>query len=283
MTTLMNPRGVAWRVQRESVLLLGGRRALLMQIAHPLVAAAVADHSQFKQDPIGRLRRTLATMFSIAFGTVEQASSAYEQIDSVHARVNGRIPGFGDVPGMPTAATPYNARDPELLLWVHATLVDTSLLVHRYCVGDLGARDEERFYQESKAVARLFRIPDSLMPPGLREFRVYMREMIQGGPVRVSDTARDLARSILYPPVPLIPPPIFDAINFVTIGLLPPSLRDQYGLAWGSLDQLLFDISTFAISMALPIVPDFIRAVPAARAAERAFAAARPDRDRRRS
>jgi uncharacterized protein (DUF2236 family) len=266
MTTLLNPSGVAWRVHREAVLLLGGRRALLMQIAHPAVAAAVADHSDFKRDPFGRLRRTVETMFTLAFGTPADAQAAYRRVDSVHGGVRGEIPASAG-----TTAALYDARDPELLLWVQATLIDTALVVHRRFVGSLDTREAECFYQESKTIARLFGIPDALIPAGLREFRAYVRRMIEGGPVRVSDTARELARPILYPPVPLVPAFAFDAINIVTIGLMPAPLRAQFALAWNPACALLFDAATTAIALTVPLLPDFVRAVPAARAAERAL------------
>jgi len=261
----MNPKGVAWRVQREAVILLGGRRALLMQIAHPVVAAAVAEHSDFKQDPFGRLRRTVEPMFTLAFGTVEQAEAAYRQVDSVHARVRG-VAGANVL----TGGISYNARDPELLLWVHATLVDTAMLVYRRMAGELARRDARQFYQESKIVARLFRIPERLIPPGLDEFQRYMHEMIERGPVRVSATARELARSILYPPVPMVPSFAFDVVNIVTAGLLPAPLREQFGLKWSPTRELLSDAAEAAIWMTLPILPEVLRVVPAARAAERA-------------
>ncbi len=268
----MNPNGVAWRVQRQSVIVLGGRRALLMQIAHPAVAAAVAEHSDFKQDPFGRLRRTIEPMFTLAFGTVEQAEAAYRQIDSVHARVRSHVrsPAGADVL---TGGISYNARDPELLFWVHATLVDTAMLVYRHMAGELDRRDARQFYQESKIVARLFRIPDELIPSGLGEFQRYMREMIERGPVRVSATARELARSILYPPVPLVPSFAFDVINIVTAGLLPAPLREQFGLRWSPARRLLSDAAEAGIWMTLPILPEVLRVVPAARAAERAIRA----------
>ena len=268
MKTLMNPDGVAWRVQREAVILLGGRRALLMQIAHPAVAAAVAEHSDFKHDPFGRLRRTIEPMFTLAFGTVEQAREAYRRVDSVHGRVRG-VAGANVL----TGGIPYNARDPELLLWVHATLVDTAMLVYGRLAGELGGRDARQFYQESKIVARLFGIPDRLIPSGLGEFQRYIREMIERGPVRVSATAREIARGILYPPVPLVPSIAFDAINIVTAGFLPAPLRDQFGLKWNPARRLLSDVAEAAIWMTLPILPEVLRVVPAARAAERAIEA----------
>jgi uncharacterized protein (DUF2236 family) len=264
MPTLLNPNGVAWRVNREAAILMGGRRALLMQIAHPLVAAAVAEHSSFRQQPFARLRRTIETMFAIAFGTVEQANDAYRHIDSIHARVRGRLAGAAD--GFATDA-PYNARDPELLFWVHATLIDTATMVYRRFVGSLSVREEEELYEESKAVAHLFKIPDAIIPDTLDDFHEYMESMIEGGPVRVSETGRELARSILYP-LPMIPSFAFDAINLFTIGVLPPALRAQFELAWNPAQQFVFDLSSLAIRVTLPMVPDFIRAVPAARAAE---------------
>ena len=136
-------------------MLLGGGRALLMQIAHPLVAAGVADHSNFKQDPFGRLRRTVETLHTINFGTTDDARMAYRRIDSIHAGVRGRLarpaPGFA-------AGTRYRARDPELLLWVLATLIDTAIVFYRRYVGYLSADEEEQYYLQSKALARLFKI-----------------------------------------------------------------------------------------------------------------------------
>jgi uncharacterized protein (DUF2236 family) len=266
MPSLLSPNSVAWRVNREAILLLGGRRALLMQIAHPLIAAAVADHSDFENDPFGRLRRTVEIMHALAFGDEDRARAAFRRVDSIHSRVQGRLrePGGGF-----DAGTSYDAHDPELLFWVHATLVDTSMLVYRRCVGRLSAPEEEQYYQESKSIARLFSIPDSVIPDHLGDFRAYMSRMIESGPVAVSATGRRLAESILYPPVPLMPSAVFRAINLVTIGLLPPALREQFGLGWNSVCQLMFDASAVWMRIALALMPDVLRATPAARAAER--------------
>ena len=135
---LFGPTSVTWRVNREAVLLLGGGRALLMQIAHPLVAAGVADHSDFRSDPLGRLRRTLEAMLTITFGTVEEAKRTLRSVNGIHAKVCGTLE---EATGGFAAGSRYQARDPRLLLWVHATLVDTSIVVYRRYVGDLS--DEE--------------------------------------------------------------------------------------------------------------------------------------------
>ncbi len=253
-------------MNREAVLLLGGGRALLMQIAHPLVAAGVAEYSNFKNDPLGRLQRTLDTMFSLTFGSRKEVRAACARINSVHATVHGKL--SRPSPGFP-AGTPYDARDPALLLWVHATLVDTAMLVYGRYVRELSALERERYYQESKEHTALFGIPGSLVPKDAERFRAYVHEMTEHGPVRVSATARELAASILNPAVPLAYSWAFRLLNFVTTGLLPPKLRAGFGLPWSPARQLLFDGSSAVIRRLMPLLPDLVRAVPASRKAER--------------
>jgi uncharacterized protein (DUF2236 family) len=262
------PTSLSWRINREMALLLGSGRALLMQIAHPLVAAGVAEHSNFKNDPLGRLRRTLETMFSLTFGSPEEISAAYKRINSVHATVHGSL--SAPCQGYP-AGTKYDARDPALLLWVYATLVDTAMVVYRRYVRELTTDECERYYQESKTRTFLFGIPDSLVPRDVERFRAYMDEMIERGPVVVCATARELAANILRPAVP--PPYLwtFRILNFVAAGLLPPKLRAGFGLPWSPARQLLLDASSAVIRATLPLLPDRLRAVPAGRRAERAW------------
>src|SRR3982074_439411 len=117
------------RVNRENVLpLLGGGRALLMQIAHPKVAAGVDEHSDFRRHPIRRLRRTLLMTMAIVFGDRETAMAAARTVNQVHARVRG---------------DGYHALDPDLLLWVHATLVDTALVTYETFVKRLTSTERE--------------------------------------------------------------------------------------------------------------------------------------------
>src|ERR1043166_5444274 len=114
------PGSAIWRVDREMALLLGGGRALLMQIAHPKIAAGVADHSRFATDPLARLKQTMETMWSIVFDDRARAQASLDRLGRVHERVQGRVPN----------GPSYSARDPELLLWVHATLVDSALVTY---------------------------------------------------------------------------------------------------------------------------------------------------------
>src|SRR5438105_12780498 len=155
MQTLPGPGSVAWRVNREAALLLGGGRALLMQVAHPKVAAGVAEHSDFQRDPLARLNRTLELSLALSFGSREQVRAAARQINRVHERVAG---------------DGYSALDPDLLLWVHATLVDSAILTYRTFVGRLTASETEEYYQEAKPIGVLLGIPPDRFPAEHSDF-----------------------------------------------------------------------------------------------------------------
>ncbi len=216
---LFPPDAVIRRVNGEAVLLLGGGRALLMQLAHPLVARAVNDHSSFRTDPFTRLQRTLDTVYTIVFGSEAQALEAASALAAVHERVRG--------PG-------YRASDPELLLWVHATLVDTALRVHRRFLGGLRTDEVDRYYAEAVLVGELLGVPRSVQPPDFTRFRGYVRTMV--GSLEVTGEARDVARAVLHPrlPWPVVPvaEPLAVLGRQLTVGLLPPPLRRAYGLSW---------------------------------------------------
>ncbi len=137
------------RVNRENVLLLGGGRALLMQLAHPKVTAGVDEHSDFRSHPVRRLRRTVRMTMAIVFGDRETALAAARAVNQTHGKVRGRE---------------YRALDPELLLWVHTTLVDSAIVTYETFVKPLTAREREDFYQESKVLGELLGIPRDRFP-----------------------------------------------------------------------------------------------------------------------
>src|SRR6266849_5994420 len=132
------------RDNRENVLFLGGGRALLMQLAHPKVAAGVDEHSDFRTHPLRRLRRTVLMTMAIVFGERDTALAAARAVNQVHGRVRGQD---------------YRALDPDLLLWVHATLVDSALVTYEAFVQRLSASERDDFYQESKVAGELLGIP----------------------------------------------------------------------------------------------------------------------------
>ena len=252
---------MTWRVNREAVLLLGGGRALLMQVAHPLVAAGVAAHSGFRRAPLQRLWRTLELTLTITFADAAHAIAAVRQIERVHARVRGKL--NEDVGPFPRG-TPYDANDPELLLWVHATLVDTALLVYERFVAPLTSKARAAYYTESKITARLFGIPDQLIPAQLPDFRAYMRGMIEGDTLAVGQPGHETAAAILRPPVLLPLRPAFRLMRLFTIGLLPPVLRERYGFVWARRHEALLRAAATSSTRLLPLVPSSFRSMPQA-------------------
>ncbi len=250
--------------------LLAGGRALLMQIAHPKVAAGVAEHSQFQNDPLIRLRRTMNTMWSITYDETAAARASLERITGVHSKVRGVV-ASGETS---LSGARYNASDPELLLWVHATLIDSGMLAYDLFAKLLASGEARQYYEESKAFAALFDIPENMVPASLAAFRKYMNAMIAGDQIVVGSKARSLANDILYPSPWLIKPagPIF---RLMTAGLLPEKLRAAYGLAWDEQRMRRFELTARTIRAVRPFVPRLLRIVPHARAAERRAAATR--------
>jgi uncharacterized protein (DUF2236 family) len=261
-----DPEGIAWGVGRELALLLGGGRALLLQVAHPLVAAGVAEHSDYEANPWRRLERTMAAVWSIVYGTRTQADRAAARVRALHERVQGKTStAMGPFP----AGTTYAASDPELLLWVHATLVDTALLVYGNWVRPLDELEQRAYYEEMKTLALLLGTPADVIPPTLRDFRVYMRERLASDEICATDTSREIARSVLHPPLPLALRPAMDAFGLVTVGLMPERLRREYEFGWGRARSALVAASRESVRrLVLPIVPDLARAVTLARRAE---------------
>ena len=146
------PGSATWKIASEAAISLGGTRAVLMQIAHPLVAAGVFEHSRYMTDPFGRAEHTFVLGQMITFGSTTTTHDAARTINRLHKHVHGTLT---DRAGAYRNGTPYTARDPELLLWVHATLIDTILYTYPLLIGPLNQQEQEQYYQESKTLASL--------------------------------------------------------------------------------------------------------------------------------
>jgi uncharacterized protein (DUF2236 family) len=263
---LFGPGTITWRVNREGVLLLGGGRALILQVAHPLVAAGVAEFSDYREDPWGRLYRTLDLTTRIVFGDSETAAEASERLRRIHTRVRGETREAG---GRFPAGTAYEASDPELLMWVHATLVDTSLLVYERYVGRLTIAERRRYYDEQKLLGEAFGVPLESQPEDLSSFNEYFDGMLESDSIAVTDALRDVADATLHPEVPLVARPFIEAVNLATVGMLPERLRAELGLEWGPNRERLLGASRAMLRGALPLLPGLLRDFPPARSAER--------------
>lgn len=245
-------------VNRERVLLVGGQRALVMQLAHPLVAAGVADHSDFPARSLERLRRTLDLSLTLIYGTEVEAEAASAGIRAVHERVTGTAAG-----------RPYAATDPDLLLWVNATLVDTTLLVYERFVRPLPERDRRRYYLETVDAAELFGIPRAVIPEDLDAFRAYVRGMLEGPDLRATAEGRRLVADVLRPPLPLPLRVPTAAIRLLTLAMLPERIRSMFGLRAGFGARATLATASRASRLVLPVMPAAVRQFAAARAAGR--------------
>ncbi len=254
------------RVHRESVVGLSGPRALLMQAAHPVAWAGFFAHTGAMDEPYERLARTAAVMNTIGFGSRADADRATRRVRAMHRRVRGEL---SEPVGRFPAGTPYAADDPELLLWVLATLADSALVVYERYVGSLASAERDAYWQDYKVVGRLFGLRTREMPDTIEDFDAYVAEMLGSDDLVVTDDVRELAiRIVMRPPVPLRARPLLELANFITVGLLPGELRRQYGFSWDPARGLaLLGGAQYLKRVLVPLLPRRLRLSPAARAA----------------
>ncbi len=256
---LFGPQSSVWRIGRERVLLLGGPAALLLQVAHPLIAAGVSEHSDFPERPYERLTATLDATLRITFGDRRQAEAAAARVAATHARVHGRLEtAIGPFP----AGTPYDAGDAELALWVHATLVETALHTYHRFVHPLSIEQRERYYDELRPFAALFGVHDAVLPGSYEGFRRYVESIKRGPFLAVGPEAKVLGRHILNPPVPGPLRPVSKLATLVAATLMPPRLRRDYGLTWTRGDAAILQAVGVSTRMALCVTPSSVRYWP---------------------
>jgi uncharacterized protein (DUF2236 family) len=252
------------RVQREMAVAFSGPRALLMQASHPVAFEGFFAHTGAMDAPYERLRRTAQVMDRIAFGSREEADRSTRRVRAMHARVRGQLERPA---GRFPAGTPFAADDPDLLLWVLATLADSALVVYERYVASLSHAERDGYWQDYRVMGGLFGLRPEEMPADIDAFDAYMRDMLDGDDLFVTSAARELAIDIvLRPPVPLARRPVLELVNFVTVGLLPSKLRRQYGLRWDPLRALaLRGGAQYAKRVLVPLAPERVRLVPSAR------------------
>ena len=259
------PASVGWKVNREIVVVAGWGRAILMQLAHPLIAAGVADHSAFRSSRGARVTRlwsTVRAMLALSFGSDDEAVDAAAGINRIHDRVSGRL---GEAAGSIEAGRPYSAHDPELLRWVHATLLDSMPLVYERLVGPLTAAERDRYCGEAAIMEPLLDIPEGLLPRTSAQLDAYLGGMLGDDAIAVSATSRALARAILFPPGWRLMWPAFRFLQLLTIGLLPPAVRTGYGFTWTDRESRALTRWTTAVRLVLRLCPEPLRQWPAAR------------------
>lgn len=240
------PGSITRQVNREMVVVAGWGRAILLQLAHPAVAAGVHGHSAFRgslRAGLRRLRSTVGAMLAITFGDAEQMIAAAAGINAIHDRVRGQAP------------VPYSAHDPELQRWVHATLLESIPMTYERLVGPLTRDDRDRYCAEAAIMEPLLGMPGGWLPRDAAQLDAYMRDMLAGGTLVVTETSRALARAVLFPPHWYLAWPAFRAVQLLTIGSLPPSIREVYGFAWHAGDERALARATALLRLARRLPP----------------------------
>jgi uncharacterized protein (DUF2236 family) len=256
---------VSWKISREGLLLLGGGRAALLQLAHPFVAQAVDDHSRTQEDVRGRFQRTFTNVYAMTFGSLDDAFRSARRVHTIHTHIRGAI---GEDVGRFPAGTRYEANDPESLLWVYATLVDTSVQVYELVIGRLSAAERDQYLAESHRFAALFGIPPSLLPGTWAAFESYVARMLASDTLAVGTPARTMGAFLMAPPSDSRWPlqPHRAAMRWyatMTAALLPARFREAYGLSFGPADRAAFQASVRVLRLAHRGAPRRLRHVPA--------------------
>jgi uncharacterized protein (DUF2236 family) len=256
---LHGPTSVSWRFNRETWNFIGGGRAALLQLAHPYVAHAIDQHSTTAGDAQARFRRTFANIFAMTFGDLDQALRAARRVHAIHGRVAGildeKVGGLDRGHG-------YRANDVDALIWVHATLIDSVLVVRRLAFGEPAAGEVERYYQESRRFAALFGIPDGALPPDAEAFARYVDATLRSGSIEVGRAARDTARLLLSSEHPLLSP-AFALYRRITAVLLPADLAAAFELPDGMADRAVARAALRTLGAVWPRLPRQLRFLPA--------------------
>ncbi|GIF39658.1 uncharacterized protein (DUF2236 family) [Actinoplanes xinjiangensis] len=240
---LFDDGAVIRRVAREGLLLAGGGRATLLQIAHPRVAQGVYHHSDFTERPLDRLRTTLSYVFGVLFGTVEEGRAISRAVAAMHRKVTG--------PG-------YSADDPDLQVWVNATLYDTAVLLYQRVFGPLSPTELDECFRQYGVLATSIGCPPDAWPADRATFGAYWEDTVRT--LRVGDEGREIAAALMRPEnIPLVMHPAKPLNRLVTVGLLPKPIRAQFGLPWSPRHQRLFDGFFGVTKLVYPRLPGRLR------------------------
>ncbi len=267
------PNSPAWRMNAELVNFLGAGRAVLLQLAHPFVAYAIAEHSDTLRDARARFQRTFENIFKMCFGSRAEALQSAAHVHRIHARIHGVI---GEDVGRYRRGDRYFANDAQALLWVHATLIDTSMHVQHLlgCAGAVETREQQ--YTDSKRFALLFGLR-SEVPSDLSAFEHYMSDRLAGDGLAVSAPARQIAHFVLKAPSPGLEP-AFQVYRAITASMLPWRLARAFDLPTGRRDRAQARMAIAGVAALRRTLPEALSRMPEAMAAETRLGLRAPSR-----
>ncbi len=224
---ILGPGSVAWRLGGDLGVFIGGGRAALLQLAHPMVAHAIDHHSRTRTDVAGRFQRTFKNVFAMVFGELSDALVAARRVHAIHARIQGEM--TGPIGGWP-AGTRYHANDAGALRWVHATLADTTILIRERLDGPLPIAIKDRYMVELNRFAALFGIPRELLPDSWAAHARYMEDMLASDRLHVTAAAREMGQFLFGRGTARGQPSLGRIGEAVSATLLPPHLARAFGL-----------------------------------------------------
>ncbi len=229
---IFGPRSISWRINREAALFLGAGRAALLQLAHPWVATALAQHSSLMSNPIARFHKTFRIVFTMIFGSAAQAFAASRSLHQLHTRIRGELPSA--VAGY-TQGSHYEANHIPALIWVYATLIESAVLAYEWVLPPLSNVEREEYYAESKVLAGLFGIPTAALPANWVSFETYVDEMCASSALGVDSLSRSMAHRILSGAGSWIHPPHW--YRALTTEWMPERFREEFGLEFGAAEK----------------------------------------------
>jgi uncharacterized protein (DUF2236 family) len=246
---LFGPLSITWRINRESALFLGAGRAALLQLAHPWVAAALAEHSTVLDRPIARFHNTFRIVFTMVFGTLAQATNSARHLYALHARIRGQLP---QAVAAYARGSHYRANEVAALRWVYATLVESAVIAYEAVLPPLTAAEREQYYAESRTLSGLFGIPPHALPQSWDNFVAYNQAMHASDALGVSAGARAIAHSLMTGAGSWLHPPHW--YRALTAAWMPPRFREEFAL----------EEDPSSARRALRVLPHIYRRLPAA-------------------
>jgi uncharacterized protein (DUF2236 family) len=251
---------IVWRRAGDARTFAGAGYALLLQVAHPTVAAGVREHSSYAVDPWGRLLRTLDYVNVLVYGGAGAASQAGRRLREMHKHIKGVAPD----------GRRYHALEPEAYAWVHATLADAIIASHARFGRRMRGDQVRRFYREFRGLGRLHGVREQDLPPEWDDFRAYFDHMVRTR-LEDNDVVQGVLETLRSPaaPIPGMPAagwrvaraPLVRLLTLGTVGLLPPVLRERFGLRWTAGNELELRALGRASRAATPLMPASLRTV----------------------
>jgi uncharacterized protein (DUF2236 family) len=256
---------VARRINAERMVLLGWSRSILLQVAHPLIAAGIADHSHFRSGAraaVARLRGTIRSMLALAYGDAAAYAKSIATIRAIHTRVHGHL---REPTGVFPAGTPYSAEDPSLVLWVHVTFMESAVLVYDRLVAPVSLVDRDAYCDEAAGVALALGARPNEVPRTWSALDHYLQAEYASGRIAVGDNARRVADAVMFPPLSVVTGLPAWINRVVTLGLLPPGIRDQYRYQWTSTRARQFERTIRSMRAVRSVLPRALAWWPDAR------------------